>query len=378
MYKSTLKLGMMLLLATLLLAIPVHAAENNAEQTNSSEETTTSDETDETTATDEETEADETTTEEETEVDEASTESNEEEAEEVTPISAPLSAYELEVLAVMEMGLVTQTPTEEANKCEVLQIMARAFKWTIDETATTDFTDVPEWCMPVAGTAFANGIVEGRTPTQLGLDSPVSRFEVAVMLHRELTRRNYEFTGSTERSFSDNLVDWAETAVNALVAEGIIKGFEDGHFGGTLGILKQDLGVMLLRLEMPTEKEEAEPEYIDEELVGSWKFVEASVNSETTLEASDASEDFIVTFDNQSRVTVAGDCNSIVGSYSVNEDQELSFGALAMTKMFCEDSVETEFSNHLTAAVSYAVSDNTLTLTLDKDSQEGSMTFSKE
>jgi len=368
MYKKTLKIGMMLLIATMLLALPVQAAENNAEEQNSQEQTAEENDSENTETTSE-------TEQEETENEEEQDESAETEA--VTTTQASLSAYELEVLAVMEKGLVTQTPTEEANKCEVLQIMARAFKWTIDENATTEFTDLPEWCQPVAGTAFANGIVEGRTSTQLGLDSPVSRFEVAVMLHRELLRRNYEFTGTTKRTFTDELVEWASDAVNALVSESIIKGFEDGRFGGTLGILKQDLGVMLLRLEMPSEKEDETPAFIDDNLTGSWTFLEATLNSETTLSAEDSEKEFKATFDNTGRVSISGDCNSIIGSFTATSEGLLSFGPLAMTKMYCEESIETEFTTHLNATTEYSIEEDTLTLLIAKEQQTGTMTFQK-
>src|SRR5690606_11751749 len=93
------------------------------------------------------------------------------------------------------------------------------------------------------------GIVEGRDEDRLGLETPVTRFEVAVMIWRELNVMGYEFGGEEVVNFSDAIVPWAETAVDALVKEGFIKGFGDGTFGGAKGILKQDLGVMLLRVD---------------------------------------------------------------------------------------------------------------------------------
>lgn len=51
---------------------------------------------------------------------------------------------------------------------------------------------------------------------------------------------------------------------------------------------------------------------------------------------------FTIDFDGD-RVSGTTDCNGFSGSYEVGENNTLSFGPLAMTKMFCEGSQEAEF-----------------------------------
>jgi hypothetical protein len=129
-------------------------------------------------------------------------------------------------------------------------MMARAFEWKLaSDPVVSQFTDVPEWCQSVADFAFKRGVVEGREPSILGLDSPMSRYEMAVMIHRELAIQNFEFE-STEDSkvFTDELVDWAKKQVLEMTKAEFIKGFADGSFGGANPVIKQDFAVVLLRV----------------------------------------------------------------------------------------------------------------------------------
>jgi hypothetical protein len=127
-------------------------------------------------------------------------------------------------------------------------MMSRVFEWDLEQDLEDNpFTDVPEWCENVANFAFSNELVEGRGNGSLGLDTPIARNEVAVILYRELQRQGYEFAGSTLIEFTDDIMPWATEAVTKLVAEEIVKGFEDGSFGGEKSILKQDLAIMLMR-----------------------------------------------------------------------------------------------------------------------------------
>ncbi len=155
--------------------------------------------------------------------------------------------YSDEVAKVMAEKIVTENPDGPANKCEALMMISRAFNWQVPTSTTSKYTDVPSWCVSLAAYGTTRGIVEGRTVSTLGLETPVTRNEVATMIHRELKKQSYKFTSTQIPTFSDTLTPWASEAILALAAEGIIKGFSDGTFGGEKNILKKDLGVMLLR-----------------------------------------------------------------------------------------------------------------------------------
>lgn len=158
------------------------------------------------------------------------------------------SEYQAEIERATEKEIITKEFTKEADKCEALMMMNRVFEWDLEnELDQNPFTDVPDWCEQLANYAFTNGVVEGRSETILGLDTPMSRYEAAVMIYRELKRQGYVYLGSTEVTFADEIINWAAEAVEKLVAEEIVKGFADGTFGGEKSIIKQDLAVILLR-----------------------------------------------------------------------------------------------------------------------------------
>jgi hypothetical protein len=131
--------------------------------------------------------------------------------------------------------------------------MSRVFNWEVPTVTTSKYTDVPEWCVSVAAFGTNRGIVEGRTATTIGIETPLTRYEIAIMLYRELKKQNYEFKGVKTVNFSDGLIIWTKEPVETLAKEGIINGFSDGTFGGLKGILKQDAAIMMLRfLKMKT------------------------------------------------------------------------------------------------------------------------------
>ena len=122
------------------------------------------------------------------------------------------------------------------------------FNWNVPAASETKYNDVPEWCVDVAAFGTTRGIVEGRDVDRLGMETPVTRDEVALMTFRELKLQKYEFKGTAEVTFTDTpLTPWASEAIMTLAKEGVIKGFPDGTFGGRKNILKQDLAIMLLR-----------------------------------------------------------------------------------------------------------------------------------
>jgi hypothetical protein len=160
---------------------------------------------------------------------------------------ANAQTYAKEVERVIAEKVVTENPDQLTNKCEALMMISRVFNWTVPAATTSNYTDIPEWCVSLAAYGTTREIVEGRTVTTLGLETPVTRDEVATMIHRELKKQSYTFKGTQTATFTDTLTPWASQAILALAAEGIIKGFPDGTFRGSANILKQDLGIMLLR-----------------------------------------------------------------------------------------------------------------------------------
>jgi heat shock protein HslJ len=97
-----------------------------------------------------------------------------------------------------------------------------------------------------------------------------------------------------------------------------------------------------------------------------WKWVRTQM-SNGDLDSPIKLDAFTITFGEDGKVTGTTDCNNFFGSYTL-QDNQLSFGELASTKMYCEGSQETDFLRYLGEVQSYLIVDNQLVLELKMDS----------
>ncbi|MGL5830852.1 MAG: META domain-containing protein [Candidatus Altimarinota bacterium] len=140
--------------------------------------------------------------------------------------------------------------------------------------------------------------------------------------------------------------------------------------GDMLIIASENYSMEFAKTEDPeTLKESSTPD-----LAGtSWQWVKTSMNDESVTESAKP-EAFILSFDQEGRMSSKTDCNSINSTYTANQG-ELIFGPLAMTKMFCEGSQESAYAKALGEVQSYLVNGETLSMALKMDS--GIMEFTK-
>jgi len=82
-----------------------------------------------------------------------------------------------------------------------------------------------------------------------------------------------------------------------------------------------------------------------------WTWVRTTYNDGAQLVPNQAG-DFAITFASDNTVSIATDCNVMNGNYEVDADQ-ITFGPLLATEMFCEDSAEQDFANMLGQVQSY-------------------------
>jgi heat shock protein HslJ len=96
-----------------------------------------------------------------------------------------------------------------------------------------------------------------------------------------------------------------------------------------------------------------------ESLIGTWLWVETVKNEVVTIPRKAGA--FSVTF-NEGSIDGKTDCNGFSGQYT-EEGGTLSIGALAMTKMFCEESQEMEFTQQFIGKLLISYSGTLLILT---------------
>lgn len=111
---------------------------------------------------------------------------------------------------------------------EACKILAIAF----DKTSETElkFVDVnkSDWFYGYVAALTDCGAIRGISDTEFGTGRIVTREEFATMMYRLLGEKKSDKTA--EFGDSSEISDWAADAVNALVGDGIINGFEDNTF----------------------------------------------------------------------------------------------------------------------------------------------------
>jgi heat shock protein HslJ len=111
----------------------------------------------------------------------------------------------------------------------------------------------------------------------------------------------------------------------------------------------------------------------ENKLLGRWAWVRTDMLNGSYILAP-IGDKFILTFDRDGNVGSSTDCNGLGGNYVFN-GEILSFGPFIQTLMYCEGSMESEYSKQLSLTSSYTIFGNELRLNLNRD--YGVMTFKR-
>jgi heat shock protein HslJ len=106
----------------------------------------------------------------------------------------------------------------------------------------------------------------------------------------------------------------------------------------------------------------------------SWSWIVTEMSDDTRTE-TDANASYSITFNADGTLPITTDCNSAQARYTTSGVNSLTILPGAMTRMYCQGSVDTLFVQQLAQADSYKVEGDTLTIMLKMDS--GTMTFVK-
>ena len=71
---------------------------------------------------------------------------------------------------------------------------------------------------------------------------------------------------------------------------------------------------------------------------------------------------FLLQLGSDGQFSASTDCNSLGGEYQLMGQQEIAFGSIAATRMWCEDSQEADFAEVFHGATRWQVSNNQLEL----------------
>lgn len=124
-------------------------------------------------------------------------------------------------------------PDSNVTREEFVKLLVGAF-FEADAAASADFADVSNahWSYPYIASAVKKGIINGISETEFGLGMPITRQDMAVMLHRAMSAADIEAAGVKDVRFTDEAAfsGYAYDAVMTMAKAGIINGFEDGSF----------------------------------------------------------------------------------------------------------------------------------------------------
>lgn len=109
-----------------------------------------------------------------------------------------------------------------------------------------------------------------------------------------------------------------------------------------------------------------------EDTAWSWQYTELLSGEKVEAPAGDR---FVLALDGEGNLGSTTDCNSMGGSYVLDEDV-LSIGQIIMTLMYCEGSMEGVYAEQLGLVNSYVIADDTLRLNLNRD--YGVMVFKRK
>ena len=142
-------------------------------------------------------------------------------------------------------------PQRNVTREEMITMLIKAYKVSLDGIAKDKFTDVPSdsWYAPFVCTAYEKGYVAGIGEGKFGAGNTITRQDAAVMAYNIAVANGKTFT-PTKDMFSDDakISDYAKIAVYALKGAGVINGMGDGSFAPKSTCTRAEAAVIIATL----------------------------------------------------------------------------------------------------------------------------------
>ena len=150
-------------------------------------------------------------------------------------------------------------PDNPISRAEFMVLVNKAYGFT--ERAEIDFTDVSasDWYYNAIATAVGAGYISGYPDASMQPNSPISRQEVTVVLSK-INDLVKDPVATTEFVDMDKIASWAKGYVGAVVKEGYMGGYPDRTFKGENNITRAEAVVTLNKAMTPVVEEEPKEE----------------------------------------------------------------------------------------------------------------------
>ena len=140
-------------------------------------------------------------------------------------------------------------PGENITREAFVKLIVSAFGIEQGDSSA-EFSDVAadRWSHDVISAAAAADVVTGVSDTEFAPERNITRQDAAVMIYRALLYKDKEVSeGTLSFTDADSISDYAQTAVGALCASGIINGMENGSFSPFDNTSRAQAAVMIYR-----------------------------------------------------------------------------------------------------------------------------------
>ncbi|MGN0179830.1 MAG: S-layer homology domain-containing protein [Monoglobaceae bacterium] len=141
-------------------------------------------------------------------------------------------------------------PNDNVLREEFVKMIVKSFELSVIGSKLP-FSDVAEgeWYTEFVECAYHSGIVNGYSDTVFGIGDAVSREDLAVMIARAIEICDYKLNGdnktAAEFADSDDISEYALSAVNKLASAGIISGDENSRFNPKQSATRAETAKML-------------------------------------------------------------------------------------------------------------------------------------
>ncbi len=150
----------------------------------------------------------------------------------------PTDWYYNAVITLTQKGIVSGDGTGKFNPSD--NVTREQFVKMILEATDTEITDSEHsfadvtkgaWYEDYVATAVEKGIVKGLSDKEFGVGTSITRQDMAVLIERVLTYKEFEIEKSDVESFADvdEVSDYAKDAVASMKAIGLIQGYNNNY-----------------------------------------------------------------------------------------------------------------------------------------------------
>jgi hypothetical protein len=131
------------------------------------------------------------------------------------------------------------------TRAQFVTSLAAALNWPAPESITSFNDYIPDWAQPAMEAASARGVINGYPDGTIRPDAKITRSEMAVMIDRALSLKDPE--GMIYYKDLNKIPDYALGAVWRITEAGLLQGSE-GYFNPLQGATRAEMAVAVDRV----------------------------------------------------------------------------------------------------------------------------------